>query len=189
MGNNPTLLKLYKDQFQPGSAVLVQGASSGLGRELAKTYAGRGCPMVVTGRNETELKSLIEQIQSDYSNFNVHYICGDAANEADCKRIVDFMIKQHGRIDICVLAAGVTAHGLFKDMKDPTIMKQILDVNFFGYVNMTKYVLPHLRQSRGQFVVVNSISGLVAFPLRSAYCASKFAVKGFFDSLWMEEDG
>jgi len=145
--------------------------------------------MVVTGRNETELKSLIKQIQSDYSNFNVHYICGDTANEADCKRIVDFMIKQHGRIDICVLAAGVTAHGLFKDMKDPMIMKQILDVNFFGYVNMTKYALPHLRQSRGQFVVVNSISGLVALPLRSAYCASKFAVKGFFDSLYMEEDG
>lgn len=52
MGNNPTMLKFYKDRYVPGSAVLVQGASSGLGRELAKVYAGRGCPMVVTGRNE-----------------------------------------------------------------------------------------------------------------------------------------
>lgn len=52
MGNNPTLQKFYKNQFQPGAAVLVQGGSSGLGRELAKVYAGRGCPVVVTGRNE-----------------------------------------------------------------------------------------------------------------------------------------
>lgn len=113
MGNNPTLLKLYSDRFQPGSAVLVQGASSGLGRELAKIYAGRGCPMVVTGRNEEELKKLVLLIQSDYSNFNVHYITGDASNEDDCRKITEFMIKKHGRIDICVLAAGVSAHGRF----------------------------------------------------------------------------
>lgn len=70
--------------------------------------------MVVTGRNEEELKKLVQQIQSDYSNFNVHYICGEASSEEDCKRIVEFMVKKHGRIDICVLAAGVSAHGKFE---------------------------------------------------------------------------
>jgi len=61
MGNSPALMRFYKDQYKPGSAVLVQGASSGLGRSIAKTYAGRGCPMVVTGRNEKELQSLVAE--------------------------------------------------------------------------------------------------------------------------------
>lgn len=149
MGNNPSLLKFYKDQFVPGSAVLVQGASSGLGRELAKVYAGRGCPMVVTGRNEEALKELVSQIQKEYSNFNVHYICGDASSEDDCRAITEFMIKKHSRIDIVVLAAGVSAHGQFADSKDIDVFKKIVDVNLFGYVNMTKYALPYLKQTKG----------------------------------------
>lgn len=118
MGNHPTVLKLYKNQYKPGSAVLIQGASSGLGRELARVYAGRGCPMVVTGRNEQALKDLVASIHSDFSNFNVHYITGDACIEEDCKKIVDFMIQKHGRIDICVLAAGVSAHGKFSEVQN-----------------------------------------------------------------------
>jgi short-subunit dehydrogenase len=149
MGNNPTLLKLYSDRFVPGSAVLVQGASSGLGRELAKTYAGRGCPMVVTGRNEEELQKLVQLCQSEYSNYNVFYITGDASKEDDCRKITEFMIKKHGRIDIMVLAAGVTAHGKFENIVDSEVMKKIMDVNLFGYVNMTKYTLPYLKSTKG----------------------------------------
>ena len=66
--------------------------------------------MVITGRNERELISLIQLIQSEYSNFNVHYITGDASKEEDCQKIVEFMIEKCHRIDIMVLAAGVGAH-------------------------------------------------------------------------------
>lgn len=97
------------------------------------------------------------------------------------------MIKKHSRIDIVVLAAGVSSHGKFSDMQNTEIMKKIMDVNLFGYVNMTKYTLPYLKQTKGQIVVVSSISGIIPLPLRTAYCASKFAVNGFFDSLHMEE--
>merc|ERR1712178_232895 len=62
-----------------------------------------------------------------------------------------------------------------------------MDVNFFGYVNMTKHALPHLKQSKGQIVVVSSVSGMMPLPLRASYNASKFAVNGFFDALHMEE--
>jgi len=125
--------------------------------------------------------------QSDYSNYNVFYITGDASNEDDCRKITEFMIKKHGRIDIVVLAAGVSAHGKFGDLQKTEIIKKIMDVNLFGYVNMTKYTLPFLKQTKGQYVVISSISGLIPLPLRTAYCASKFAVKGFFDALYMEE--
>jgi dehydrogenase/reductase SDR family member 7B len=116
---------------------------------MAKTYAGRGCPMVVTGRNEKELQSLVAECNSSYSNFNVHYICGDCSVEEDCKKIVEFMIEKCKRIDIMVLGAGVSAHVKFSDLPSVEIMKKMMDINFFGYVNMTKYALPHLRKAKG----------------------------------------
>jgi len=59
MGNSPTLLKLYKVTYMPGSVVLITGASSGLGLHLTKIYAARGCPIVISGRNEKALKDLV----------------------------------------------------------------------------------------------------------------------------------
>lgn len=94
----------------------------------------------------------------------------------DCEKIVQFMMEKHKRIDILVLAAGISGHSKFRDIQDVQMIKKMMDVNFFGYVNMTKAALPHIRVSKGQFVVVSSISGLVSLPLRAPYCASKFAI-------------
>jgi len=69
--------------------------------------------------------------------------------EADCAKVVDLCIRKFARIDICVLAAGVSAHGKFEDSPNIDIFKKIMDVNLFGYVNMTKYALPHLIKTRG----------------------------------------
>ena len=64
-----------------------------------------------------------------------------------------------------------------------------MNVNFMGYVNTTKYTIPHLIKTKGQIVVVSSASGIIPFPARTAYCASKFAVEGFYKSLRYEMDG
>lgn len=82
-------------------------------------------------------------------NDNVHYISGDATNEEDCRKIVEFAVKKFGRIDIAVLAAGVGANGEFNETSDLNIFKKMMDVNLFGYVNMTKYLIPHLRKAKG----------------------------------------
>lgn len=84
MGNHPTIMMLKTDQFIKGSIVLVQGASSGIGKEMAKIYAARGCPLVITGRNEKELQEIVKFCESKYQNKNVHYITGEATNESDC---------------------------------------------------------------------------------------------------------
>jgi len=96
---------------------------------------------------------------------------------------VDFCIRKFARIDICVLSAGVTAHGKFEESPNLDIFRKIVDVNLFGYVNMTKHALPHLIKTRGQLIVISSISGVLGLPFRTAYCASKHAVNGFFKSL------
>lgn len=88
-----------------------------------------------------------------------------------------------------MLAAGVTAHGKFEESPNLEIFKKIMDVNLFGYVNMTKFALPHLMKTRGQIIVISSISGVLGLPYRTAYCASKHAVNGFFRSLAYEVDG
>ena len=129
--------------------MLIQGGSSGVGKELAKIYAARGCPVCITGRNEKELQSVVKFCLDEYGNQNIIYITGDTTIEADCERVVDFTIKKFSRIDICVLSAGTIAYGLFENNTSIDVMKKVMDVNFFGYVNMTKHVLPHLIKTRG----------------------------------------
>ena len=74
---------------------------------------------------------------------------GDTTNEADCKRVVDFTVEKFGRIDICVLAAGIAAHAPFRDIEDADIIRRIMDVNFMGSVLMTKQALPIVRANKG----------------------------------------
>ena len=88
-----------------------------------------------------------------------------------------------------MLAAGVTSYGKFEESPNLEIFKKIMDVNLFGYVNMTKFALPHLMKTRGQIIVISSISGVLGLPYRTAYCASKHAINGFFRSLAYEVDG
>lgn len=72
-------------------------------------------------------------------------------------------------------------------MKDLELLRQVMETNFYGSVSLTMHALPFIRKQKGQIVAVNSISGLIGFPYRSHYCASKSALRGFFNSLVMEE--
>ena len=87
MGAHPSLISYHKSHFKPGSVVLIQGASSGLGALLAKKYAARGCPVILTGRNEEALKKIVDEIHND-GNKNAYYILGESTSEADAKKIV-----------------------------------------------------------------------------------------------------
>ena len=104
--------------------------------------------MVITGRKEKELEMVVQYCNS-IGNDNVHYITGEATNEEDCRKIVEFALKKFGRIDIAVLAAGVGGHCDFSETTDLNMLKKMMDVNLYGYVNMTKYLIPHLRKAKG----------------------------------------
>lgn len=143
--------------------------------------------MVVSGRNETELKRLVECCKKEYLNFDVHYKVAEATSESDAKELVKFTLEKFGKIDILILAAGVSAHTRFSDMENIEIFRKIIDVNLMGYVNLTRHALEPIRASKGQIVVISSVSGVIGLPARTPYCASKFAVTGFFKSLQYEE--
>lgn len=98
------------------------------------------------------------------------------------------MIEKCKRIDIMILCAGVGAHNRFTELTSLDHFQKQMNVNFWSYVYMTRHALPFLKQNKGQILVVSSISGQIPIPFRTLYCASKHALHGFFDTLYLEED-
>lgn len=164
-----------------GTVVVITGASSGIGRALAKEFFVRGARLALGARRIDLLLSLAGELNGP----DILCVKTDVSQEADCKRLVELTIEKYGRIDILVNNAGVSMRALFKDM-DIEVMHRLMDVNFYGTVYCTKYALPYLLETKGSLVGVISIAGYVGLPGRTAYSASKFAVRGFLDTLRIE---
>ena len=109
----------------------------------------------------------------------------DVSSEEDCKQLVEAAVKTFGRIDILVNNAGLSMRAMFKDL-DLSVIHRLMDVNFWGTVNCTKFALPWLLKSKGQVVGVISIAGYSALPARTGYSSSKYAIRGFLDTLRIE---
>ncbi len=110
----------------------------------------------------------------------------DVTRESDCRNLVDAAVETFGRLDTLVLNAGRTMWARFEDVEDPSILEDLMAVNYFGAVYCTRHALPWLKKSPGRIVAVASVAGLTGVPARSGYCASKHAMIGFFDSLRIE---
>eukprot|EP01066_Platyproteum_vivax_P011325 Platyproteum_vivax@DN5138_c0_g1_i1.p1 len=185
MGNNPTILSLKKSHWKNGCTVIVTGASSGIGRELALRYAMRGCSLVLAARNQWKLQE-IKDICLKYTDKCID-VATDVRHEQDCQRLIDVAVEAYGGLDLLVLNAGVTSHFEFNEFVDLNVYRYLLETNYFGYIACVKHAWQHLRKSKGQILVISSLSGEIGLPFRSAYCSSKFAVTGFFESLRMEQ--
>ena len=109
----------------------------------------------------------------------------DVSREEECRALVEKTVERFGRIDILVNNAGISMRAMFNDL-DLKVIHSLMDVNFWGTVNCTKYALPWLLKSRGSVVGVISIAGYSALPARTGYSASKYAVRGFLDTLRIE---
>ena len=110
----------------------------------------------------------------------------DVADEAQCRRLVEQTAAAFGGVDMLVNNAGIGVGSALADLPDLRLFKQVIDVNFYGMVYCTYYALPWLKQARGRLVNISSLGGKMALPFNTSYCASKYAVHGFSDSLRME---
>ena len=166
--------------------VLITGAGSGIGEAIAYQFAKSGANVVLTG---LDLESL-DKVKLTCANFNVDafsYEC-DFSNNSSIDNLVAFIENQNLFIDVFVLNAGVSQRALTLDT-DFSVDKKIMDINFFGAVYLIKKFGTHIKSAEHISIgVTTSISGLFGFPLRSAYCASKHALFGFFESLDLEND-
>jgi short-subunit dehydrogenase len=109
----------------------------------------------------------------------------DVSKESDCKDLIDQANNSFKRIDVLVNNAGISMRALFKDL-DLLVLRNLMDVNFWGTVYCTKFALPELLKNQGSVVGVSSIAGYRGLPGRTGYSASKFAMNGFLEALRVE---
>jgi len=164
--------------------VVITGASSGIGKALAEEFAKRGANIVLGARQYVKLCEITNGIHDKYK-VKALAVQTDVTNEKDCENLINQAIYTMGRIDILINNAGISMRALFRDL-DLEVLKQVMDINFWGAVYCTKYALPELLKSEGSVVAVSSIAGYKGLPGRTGYSASKFAMNGFFESLRVE---
>jgi len=163
--------------------IIITGASSGIGLACAREFAQRGAKLVLAARSAEKLVELQHELRTHGSE--VISVKTDVSVEADCVNLIEEAVKAFGQIDILVNNAGISMRAIFESV-DLSVLKQLMDVNFWGTVYCTKYALPHLLKQKGSVVGVSSIAGYVGLPGRTGYSSSKFAMHGFLESLRIE---
>ena len=161
--------------------VLITGASRGIGRETALCFSKRGSKVLLTARNQELVEELKSQIQKDGGRAWAHVM--DVTSQESVNKCVDRALEGFGHIDVLVNNAGILDRSYFID-KDISVFLKEMETNYFGIVYTTKRVLPSMIERKsGAIVNVSSVIGKIGTPMSSSYCATKFAVLGFTQSL------
>jgi short-subunit dehydrogenase len=164
--------------------VIITGASSGIGWHLALQLAQHGCRMIVCARRKDRLDELATRVESAGGECVV--VAGDICDPATRKNLLDRSSEHFGGVDVLINNAGIGAMGRFDDANSERLRK-IFEVNFFAMAELIRESLPMLKQGDDPVIVnMNSVLGHRATPLKSEYCASKFAVHGLSDAIRAE---
>ena len=165
-----------------GGAASVTGAASGIGRALAMEFAARGADLALADVDEVGLGAVAEDIAHRYSR-QVLIRRVDVANRAEVEAFAEQATARFPQLRVLVNNAGVALQGRFDEL-ELTQIEWLMGINFWGVVYGVHAFLPHLqRQTQAHIVNISSIFGIVAPPGNCAYVASKFAVRGFSESV------
>lgn len=164
-----------------GAAAAVTGASSGIGRALAQELAARGCDLALADRDEAGLASVASELATTGRKVTTHRL--DVSDSQAISQFAEDATRAHPSLNIVINNAGVALLGQFDEIEQGQ-MEWLFNINFWGVVHGTRAFLPLLSQRREAHIVnISSIFGIIAPPGQSAYCAAKFAVRGFSESL------
>ena len=164
----------------PSSVVLITGTSSGIGLSTAVAAARAGHTTVATLRNPARDTALRSAAEAAGVELDVRTL--DVTRGSSIGSCIDGVVADHGRLDAVVNNAGAGHIGTIEN-EGIDAVRSVMEVNFFGVVAVTKAALPHLRATGGRLVTISSVGGAVGQPFNEAYCAAKFAVEGFLESL------
>jgi NAD(P)-dependent dehydrogenase (short-subunit alcohol dehydrogenase family) len=164
--------------------VVVTGASSGLGRAIARLAGERGAKVVVTARNTNALDNCVLEIERAGSEALA--VPGDVTDPDQVERVAAAAVERFGRIDTYVANAIVTVYAEAERL-EPEELRRVWEVNFFGVVHGYWAALPHLRKSKGTFLHVSSALAYRGIPLQAAYCSTKAGLRAFLESARVEE--
>jgi NAD(P)-dependent dehydrogenase (short-subunit alcohol dehydrogenase family) len=164
--------------------VALMGASSGIGREAALRFAGRGARVVVSARNKAGLDSLVEEIRG--AGGEATAVVAEVTNFDQVKAVADAAAERYGRLDTWVHLAAVSIFARF-DETTPEEFRRVVEIDLVGQAYGAMAALPHVkREGRGALVHVTSVVARRAVPLQGAYCAAKHGVDGLLDTLRVE---
>lgn len=172
-----------------GAAVLVTGASAGIGGALAEQIAARATQLILVARRHERLESLAGRLRARHPALGVHAVACDLADPQDLGRLLDRLGTDLPAVDVLVANAGVGDRGLF-DTADWARVQQLLSVNVTATARLVHAVLPGMiARRRGGLLVIGSGAGLALMPGAAAYTASKHFVHGLTQSLRAETAG
>ncbi len=164
--------------------IWITGASSGIGEALTYACANEGAQLIISARREEELKRVAANCKADIKNIFILPL--DLENTSAIEEKVNQVIQKFGRIDVLINNSGI-GHRTKAVNTSTEIDRKIMEINFFGTVNLTKAVARQMqKQKSGKLAVVSSIMGKYGLPLYSTYSASKHALYGYFESLRQE---
>jgi len=161
--------------------IVITGASSGIGKALASLALSQGAKVALCARNMEKLMLAFPEDQFE----DLLLFQADVSQLEDCRAFVDAVLSKWGGIDILINNAGMSMRAMFAEL-DLNILKELMEVNFWGTVYMTKLALPSIKKSKGTIAGVSSIAGYRGLPARTGYSSSKFAMHGFLESLRTE---
>ncbi|MGG9972513.1 SDR family oxidoreductase [Ferruginibacter sp. SUN002] len=167
--------------FFNNKVVAITGGSEGIGKALIDILLKSGAKVATCSRNQDKLYTL----QVQYSNKPLHTLVADVSKYKDCENFIHSTIQTFGGIDILINNAGISMRSLLKDAEIDVIEK-VMNINFYGTLYCTKLALDSIVSRKGTIVGVSSIAGYRGLPGRTGYCASKFAVNGFMETLRVE---
>ncbi|TJZ57223.1 SDR family oxidoreductase [Streptomyces piniterrae] len=165
---------------QPPKVVLITGTSSGIGLAAAVSAARAGWTTVATLRDPSRSDALRKAAGEAGVDLDIRRL--DVTDEASITSAIDGVLADYGRLDAVVNNAGAGHLGTLENESVAEVRK-VMEVNFFGVLNVSKAAMPHLRASGGRLITVTSVGGVIGQPFNEAYCAAKFAVEGYMESL------
>ena len=163
--------------------VIITGASSGIGEACAYAYAARGSRLVLAARSKEKLEPVKKNCEALGAE-TIVVVC-DVSREEDCRRLVDETLARFQTIHVLINNAGISMRALFSEL-DLSVIRQLMDINFWGTVYCTRYAIPELLKNKGSVIGVSSVAGIKGLPGRTGYSASKFAMNGFMEALRIE---
>jgi len=163
--------------------VVITGGSSGIGKALAEVFGRNGAKVLITGRNKSDLELAVADLKQ--KNISIESFVADVSVEIDNNRMAAEAMRLFGRIDVLINNAGITMRALFSEL-DMSVVKKVMDINFYGVLFATKACLPEILKNNGSIVGISSIAGFRGLPERTGYSASKFALNGFLEVLRTE---
>ena len=165
-----------------GRSVVVTGAAGGLGRALVEAFLQKGAHVSALDRDAQALVAL--QHSMGHGSALAAWVC-DITQPQACSDAIAQAVEHWGGIDVLINNAGISHRSLWADTS-PDVIRQVMEVNFFGAVHMTHAALPHITARRGMVAALSSVAGYAPLLGRTGYCASKHALHGFFDTLRTE---